>query len=76
MLPMIDEQLKLELKSIDVKSLVFTPKTDISTFELAQALTVLVPYRNDGGMSLTVEEAFNRLPPEVQRHFQYTMVQR
>jgi hypothetical protein len=73
---MAEEQLKLKLKSIDFGTLRFAPKSNISTFELAQALMVLVPYRNESSLIMTIEEAFYRLPREVRRHFKYKTVQR
>lgn len=54
------------------KSIVFTvplnvkwnPKEDISTFELAQALKILLQYRG------LMPDEFNALPDTVKRHFQ------
>ena len=70
---MPEEQLRLRLKSIDFSTLRFAPKKDISVFELAQALMVLLPC---GGPLLTAEQAFGRLGPEVRRHFTFKMVSR
>jgi hypothetical protein len=64
-------QLRLNLKKIDFSTLCFEPKPDISTFELAQALSVLVRYQHP---ALTVEDAFSRLPEDVRRHFKYRWV--
>lgn len=66
------KQLELPLNQIDFATLQFTPLPDISTFELAQAMLVLVPSCHKP--TLQIEDAFNRLEPEVRRHFSYNHV--